>query len=117
MKRMLKQPARAPAYRSGREHGSFLTSLEAQNELARRRGRGRSKRIGSEEDGGIGGGGPRQEKDSGDNFFESRREFVEALAPAVASAGGFRIVRTTLEEAEAEVEGVEHHRSTVVIEE
>lgn len=105
MRRLLKQPARAPEYREGREHGSFLTSLEAQNELAKRRGRNGG---GGREENGRGGGG-------GGAFFESRRHFVDALAPAVASVGGFELVPTTLEEAEALVEGVEHHRSTVVI--
>ena len=102
MRQLLKQPARAPEYREGREHGSFLTSLEAQNELAKRRGNG-GRENGR---GGDGGGG---------SFFESRRHFVDALAPAVASVGGFELVPTTLEEAEGMVEGVEHHRSTVVI--
>ena len=104
MRQLLKQPARAPEYREGREHGSFLTSLEAQNELAKRRGGGGSGRNG---DGVVGSGGG--------SFFESRRHFVDALAPAVASVGGFELVPTTLKEAEAMVEGVEHHRSTVVI--
>ena len=94
MRQLLKQPARAPEYREGREHGSFLTSLEAQNELAK-------KKKGLKNGGGF--------------FFESRRHFVEALAPAVASVSGFELVPTTLEEAEAVVDGVEHHRSTVVI--
>jgi hypothetical protein len=105
MRRMLKQPARAPEYRGGREHGSFLTSLEAQNELAKRRGGGGR--------GGMGGSGER----NGNSFFESRRHFVEALPQSVASIGGFQLVPTTLEEAEGMVEGVEHHRSTVVIDE
>ena len=109
MQLLLKQPARAPEYREGREHGSFLTSLEAQNELAKRR---RSGGDGGSVDGGGNDGG-----DGGGSslFFESRRHFVDALAPAVASVGGFELVPTTLEEAEGMVEGVEHHRSTVVI--
>lgn len=108
MRRLLKQPARAPEYREGREHGSFLTSLEAQNELAKRRRR-RRRRSGDDGGGNDGGSG------GSSLFFESRRHFVDALAPAVASVGGFELVPTTLEEAEGMVEGVEHHRSTVVI--
>ena len=109
MRQLLKQPVRAPDYREGREHGSFLTSLEAQNELAKEKKK-KKKRVSEE------GGGDGTKKRSG-GFFESRRHFVEALAPAVASVGGFSVVPTTLEEAEGMVAGVEHHRSTVVIEE
>lgn len=104
MDEMLKHPSRAPEYRKGRGHGSFLTSLEAQNELAKKE----NKRHG----GGVGGG----EGQTSGLFFESRKHFVDALAPAVASVGGFELVPTTLEEAEGMIEGVEHHRSTVVIE-
>lgn len=107
MTEMLKQPVRAPDYRKGRAHGLFLTSLEAQNELAReKRGNG----------GGQGRRGGEQASGSDPFFFESRRHFVDALAPAVAAVGGFEVVPTTLEEAEGLVEGVEHHRSTVVLE-
>ena len=102
MRKLLKQPSRAPDYREGREHGSFLTSLEAQNELAKEK-KEKKEKEGGDGDGDFGG------------FFESRRHFVESLAPAVASFGGFELVPTTLEEAEGMVEGVEHHRSTVVI--
>ena len=108
MRQVLKQPARAPEYRGGREHGSFLTSLEAQNELAKRRRRRRRGQRGR-------GRGRRKKRSAA--FFESRRHFVEALPEAVASVGGFKIMPTTLEEAEGMVEGVEHHRSTVVIDE
>lgn len=74
---MLTQPSRAPAYRAGRPHGAFVTSLRAAG--------------------------------AGD-----RAGLLSAL-PAALEGAGFTVVPTSLEEAEDELLGRPHHRSTRVL--
>ena len=73
---LLRHPARAPAYRAGRPHIGFVTSLRAAG---------------------------------------ADRAGVLAALPAALEALGFQVVPTSLEEAEAELLGQPHHRTTAVL--
>jgi hypothetical protein len=85
---LLRHPARAPAYRAGRPHAGFVTTLKEQA----------GKKAGA----------------GGAATAPTRRGLLAAL-PAALEGVGFTIVPTTMEEAEAELLGREHHRTTRVL--
>lgn len=80
---LLTHPARAPAYRAGRPHAGFVTTLKAEVEKTQA------------------------------TATITRRGLLAAL-PGALEGVGFRVVPTTLEEAEAELVK-DHHRTTRVL--
>lgn len=84
---LLRHPSRAPSYRAGRAHGAFITTLRAE-----------------------------AAKKGAATAATTRRGLLAAL-PAALEGVGFRVVPTTVEEAEEELLGrrERHHRTTRVL--